>query len=74
MHVDLSDFVCVCVCTVHERSHFPWEVRPLGRAVRGCKFDCTQVEAISSAIQFLSSVAGELPADVCVSSKEIKHL
>lgn len=40
----------------------------------GCKFDYTQVEAISCAFQVLSSVAGELPADVCVSSKEIKHL
>ena len=44
------------------------------RGVRGCKFDYTQLEAISCAIRFLSSVAGELPMDVCVSSKEIKHL
>lgn len=63
--------------------HGTWAVAlPLGGVtsgstswgVRGCKFDYTEVEAISCAIQFLSPVAGELPADVCVSSKEIKHL
>lgn len=58
------------LCNVHVYPHACMPSRSSSQGVCGYKFDYTQVKAISCAIQFLSSVAGELPADVCVFSKK----